>query len=462
MQKIDPLAIILEAREQRALQKVQLAHKGYPCVSLSLNVPGFPKSNAIVQTFFRQILDELSYFLKAHLIEILDNEGIVVNDAAGDYYLAPIATGSLGISTVKQICEQFEECHPLGRFIDVDLNDHQGNAVSSGKSKLCFFCHKKPAVECRRQNTHNHTQLRSFMFPAMADYCRRQRERSLGMHLSSLGIRAILCEISLSPKPGLVDKFSDGSHSDMNYQTFLASSAAISGWFAELAEAGLSMNSDDHSKALPMIRNIGLRMETAMFDSTRNINTQKGIIFLMGISLFACGMIYRQSDYFNVELFRMTIRNFCRGLVGKELQLNGHSEMSHGEEVFQKYGFGGARGEAESGFPTVFEHGLPQLSLSSVPDDEALSKCLLAIASHNNDTNILYRRGPDVLAKFQKLCLYALENFNETNFTAVAEFCKSENISPGGSADLLAVTIFVKSVIDADPGKKILPLIVEK
>ncbi|MCL4483914.1 MAG: triphosphoribosyl-dephospho-CoA synthase, partial [Bacteroidetes bacterium] len=181
-----------------------------------------------------------------------------------------------------------------------------------------------------------------------------------------------------------------------------------------------------------------------------NINTQKGIIFLMGLSLFACGKLYSQSDQFESEQFRSIIRDSCKNLVAKELNNNFLSGKSHGEAIFQKYGHSGARGEAESGFRTVFEFGLPQLSGLTVLNDDALIKCFLAIASNNNDTNILYRRGTEVLFAFQGLCKKAAENFNEANYAKVIEFCKNENISPGGSADLLAVSIFVWSVIDAD------------
>ena len=68
------------------------------------------------------------------------------------------------------------------------------------------------------------------MFSKMAGYCRQQRESEIIKQIASLGLKALLYEISLSPKPGLVDKFSNGSHDDMNYQTFVDSSATISGW----------------------------------------------------------------------------------------------------------------------------------------------------------------------------------------------------------------------------------------
>ena len=462
MPKTDPLPSILAAREQRVLLKKSLLLKGYPCVSLSLNVPGFPKSNPTVKAFFNLCLMDMKYFLKARLIEILDNDAIVITDDAGDYFLASCSSGTLGLPDVKQIFEDFEEGHALGRFIDVDLNDFQGETISSGKSKPCFFCHKKPAIECRRQNTHNHAQLRSFMFAGMTEYYNHQREAAISRFLASLALKAVLYEISLSPKPGLVDKFSNGSHSDMSYQTFLASSSAISGWFAEMVLAGLGFRGSDLTAALPVIRNIGLRMESAMYHSTQHINTQKGIIFLMGLSLFACGKLYSRGDDFDELQFRVIIRDICQDLVRKELGMNSRADKSHGEEVFGQYGFSGARGEAESGFRTVFEFGLPQLNAAADVDDDALFRCFLAMAANNDDTNILYRQGLEVLTKFKDLCTVALDNYNPMNYSIVADYCKSENISPGGSADLLAVAFFIWSVIHAEPGNEILPLIAQQ
>jgi len=359
----------------------------------------------------------------------------------------------LSLPEIKQICEDFEENHPLGRFIDVDLNDQQGSSISSGKSKLCFFCKEKPAIECRRNNAHDFEELRSFMFSEMAKYCRKQREELIAKKLSSMAQQAILAEISLTPKPGLVDQLSSGSHSDMNYQTFVDSTEAISPWFGELVHEGFAFQDNDLTKVLPRLRNIGLQMEASMFEATGNVNTQKGVIFLMGLSLFACGRLFRQGDHFKMEEFRSIIKGICKDLVKNEMVNTAPSGKSHGEKIFLKYGFSGARGEAESGFATVFDFGLPQLIRNTQLSDEALIKCFLAIAANNNDTNILYRSNPEVLRAFRNLCKIALDDFNTANYNAVIDVCKQENISPGGSADLLAVTIFVWSVIQADDQK---------
>jgi holo-ACP synthase/triphosphoribosyl-dephospho-CoA synthase len=248
----------------------------------------------------------------------------------------------------------------------------------------------------------------------------------------------------------------------MGFLTFIDSTAALSPWFEALVRLGFSFQEPDLTKALPAIREIGLRMETEMFEATGNINTQKGIIFLMGLSLFACGKIFSQGDHFDRKEFQSLVREICKDIVLHELSNISQNSLSHGEMIFLKHGYSGARGEAESGFQTVFESGLPWLEGVEFPDDKAMTRCLLSVAAINNDSNILYRRGPEVLSVFQKLCHQAAVDFNEANYEAVAEFCRIENISPGGSADLLAISIFVWSVQHADPCATIPPMIPQK
>lgn len=425
------------------MYKKIIAGKNLPCLSFSLNIPGYPKSNSTVKDFFKFCLTDLKRHLKSHTIEISMADAVEICDAAGDFFLAPFGKSHLNILEVKEIFEEFEERHPLGRFLDVDLNDEQGHTVSSGKSKMCFYCKIQPAIECRRSNAHDPEQVRAYMFGEMAEFYRMHKEMQISKKLTTLAIRAILLEISLTPKPGLVDKFSSGSHSDMDYQTFINSSAAISVWFEELVRAGLNFQQDDLSKALPVIRKIGLKMEEAMFQETGNVNTQKGIIFLLGLSLFATGKLYKEGSLLDVEKFRSVVKNICKDLVANELGRGGTNQGSHGETVFSKYGCSGARGEAESGFETVFEKGLPMLSGLEELNDQSLINCFLSIASSNTDTNIIYRCGPGVLSSFQQLCQNALKNFTSENYDAVLDFCRTRNISPGGSADLLAVSIFL-------------------
>ncbi len=404
-----------------------------------------------MRAFFYSCLSDLKLHLKSLRIDIQENEAIEICDAAGDFYLVPFLIADLGLKEIKQICEDFEGNHLLGRFVDVDLNDEKGNTVSSGKSKLCFFCRERPAIECRRENIHNVEELRLFMFSEMAVFLGKQRREQIIKELASLAKQAIFHEISLTPKPGLVDRLSSGSHSDMNYQMFVDSTEAISSGFGKLVREGFVFQDDDLTKALPRLRNIGLQMEFAMFEATGNVNTQKGIIFLMGISLFACGKLFSKKEHFQIDEFQSIIKEICKDLVRNEM--GNPSGKSHGEKVFLKYGFSGARGEAESGFATVFNFGLPEIIHIKQINDKSMIKCLLTIAANNNDTNILFRSNPEVLNRFKTLCRIALDDFDPANYDALIDVCKQENISPGGSADLLAVTTFVWLVIQADEQK---------
>ena len=426
--------------------KKNLANDGFASVSLTLNVPGFPKNNKVVNAFFRLILTDLKFYLTARRIQIDYGKETIISVPAGDFFLAPVVENHLDLAGFKNICEEFEESHPLGRFIDVDLTDSDAKPVSSGKQKLCFYCGTKPAVECRRGNVHQTEELRLFMFSKMKGFCQERRQKMIAKKLSAQALNAMLTEISLTPKPGLVDRFNNGSHTDMDYLSFLGSSATISTWFEELAGAGFHFNKKQLEKALPVIREIGLRMEHAMFETTKGVNTQKGLIFLMGLSIFAFAMIFKKADRFDFEDFRSVVKSICKNLVGNELAINPDLAKSHGEQMFSKYRATGARGEAESGFQTIFDFGMTWLTAAPEITDEELQKCFLGIASHNVDTNMLYRGGQGVLSQFQELCKKTLHDFNPENYSALIDFCKNKNVSPGGSADLLAVAIFIHQV----------------
>ncbi len=105
----------------------------------------------------------------------------------------------------------------------------------------------------------------------------------------------------------------------------------------------------------------------------------------------------------------------------------------------------GARGEAENGFPMVFDFGLPELQKFTGLNEQGLLRAFLAIAANNNDTNILYRSSMDVLNQFRELAQTALET---ENIDPLTNFCLKQGISPGGSADILAVSIYVYLLIE--------------
>jgi holo-ACP synthase / triphosphoribosyl-dephospho-CoA synthase len=433
---------ILSAREERSLLRKQANAEGKAAVSLNLNIPGIPKTDVFYTSFFDLCKDQLKNWLLANRIFIDEAKEITVNHAAGDFYIVPLQSAAVNIARLKQITEQFEQNHAFGRFIDVDVVDENGQLFSSGKSKLCFYCHSHSAFDCTRSKRHSVEELRNFQKKEILAFLKEERLKFLSGKICSMAIRSILYELSLSPKPGLVDKNGSGIHTDMDFKSFIDSTATISTYFAELFEKGAECNLQDLNTALPQIRNTGLRMEKEMFRQTNGTNTQKGIIFLMGISLFSTGYLLKKSNKFDQEEFVLTIKTLCNNLVENEFG-NKTFPPTHGELCFKKYHTGGIRYEAENGFPTIFEHSLPVLENENKTSDISLYKTLLSIMAVLTDTNILYRSDLQTLEQLQKMSKKALADYSMEAYLEIIDFCKLRKISPGGSADLLSITLFI-------------------
>ena len=447
-----PLKKIILARENRAAIRNKIADSGNISLSVSLNVPGFPKTSECYTNFFREIIHEIKCFLKARLVEL--KKELITADHAGDFFICSVTNANCSPEQLKQITESFEMNHPLGRFIDVDVFDKEGKPASSGKSKKCFYCGKYSAIECMRSKRHSLEEIRKFQEEKMMQYFSGKKKDNVCRELAALASRSILYEVALSPKPGLVDYYNSGVHNDMDYFTFLNSSAAISQYFNQLAQAGYVFTGD-FSGALPLIRETGLQMEKDMFASTNNVNTQKGIIFLMGVALFTTANIISNTNSFDIEKFKEVSTNIGKTLLA-ELE-NNSAEKTHGRVCYEKYGKeigGGARYEVASGFSTAINSGFNLLidaDLGKLGYEELqslLMNVLLSIMANNSDTNILYRSDLQTLNDLKNKAAEALKS-NETKeqkSQSLIDFCKEKKISPGGSADLLAVSLFLHFV----------------
>lgn len=444
---------VLQAREDRAEKRQALVKQGLASLSLSLNIPGYPKSTAVTEQAFSAILSDLKLCLKANRIVVSEDKAETFTDEAGQLYLIPLEPQSLSLREIKDCTEQFEIHHGLGRIIDVDVFNAEALPVSSGKKKACVICGHKAAVQCMRDQTHEYDELRAFIFKMMDDYQSKQRLDFLTHKLSEIASQSLLYEVSLTPKPGLVDFNNSGSHQDMNYYSFLNSISALSPYWQAFAEAGYQFASD-LCHVLPEVRQIGLKMERAMFEASQNVNTQKGLIFLLGLSIFTIAYLDQQKQDFVEADFIQTLKAICNNIVEKELvkeQMTPAGKMStHGETTFEKYGMQGAgvRYEAQNGLPIVFQQGLPflekHLKALSVIDreafDDVLRSTLLKIMSQLNDSNVLYRKGPEVATQLKDLSELAFED--QKHYKNLNEFCLKEHISPGGSADILALSLF--------------------
>jgi len=269
-------------------------------------------------------------------------------------------------------------------------------------------------------------------------------------HIRRALLSGMLLEASCHPSPGLVSPFSMGSHTDMNYHSFILSTAAIAPLLETCVRAGYDWNGSDD--LLPLLRPAGLSAEKAMVEATGGVNTQKGIIFLTGIVAASAGWISRQQGHLEAEKVCEGVAAIGAGLIQRELQNRTSSPskaMTQGEHWYHMAGITGIRGEVENGLPSVLHTGLPVFSetLRDHSLNTAMVQALLHLMTIVEDTTVLARAGMEgyEFVKESARRVISLGGFHtDVGREALAEMEKAfiqRRISPGGSADLLAITI---------------------
>lgn len=267
-------------------------------------------------------------------------------------------------------------------------------------------------------------------------------------HYSQLAWQAMLAEVNLTPKPGLVDKYNTGAHKDMALTDFHLSANAIAKFFPLFLQAGHQYCQLPISQLLGQIRGIGIDCEKAMFHATQGVNTHKGSIFSLGLVLTAIGRLLGLQQRITPNAISQVVSNMCQGLTTELQQPAEHPTA--GQRLFQEYGFTGARGEAEHGYQLVITHALPHY-LKQLADgkqaDIALLDTLILLMSLNDDTNVANRGGIEGLCWIKQQANRLLHQglHDEKDLNKVQQFdhqCIEKNLSPGGSADLLILTWF--------------------
>ena len=428
------LSQMLAARDRRVeRQGALLAQYRLPLVSFTLNIAGPVKNGPEIRRLFALgrglLLDELRR-VKAPLVhreetdEDTGCEGLYVVD------MDPAA--------LKVLCCDLEEGTEAGRLFDLDVLCPDGRKLDRPRPRRCLICGNE-AKECARSRTHSVPELQAKtreIIRAALDHADTERA-------ASLAVRALLYEVSVTPKPGLVDRLNSGSHRDMDTYTFLASAAALWPYFAECVTIGRESKDAAAPVTFAALRFPGKLAEGRMRRATGGINTHKGAIFTFGLVCGALGRLdverWAEPAAVLAEVAAMT-----KG-VEHELQTNEERTPTAGERFYREYGVTGVRGQAAMGFPSVLHDDLPVLEAGLAAgrsEDEAGAAVLLAILAHTPDTNML-SRGGFALAEEKRAALRALLQADPypdfETLEALDREYRAENLSPGGSADLLAL-----------------------
>lgn len=271
--------------------------------------------------------------------------------------------------------------------------------------------------------------------------------------VAHLATRALKAELNTTPKPGLVDSHDSGAHRDMDHALMMCSIRAMHPYFVQLATLGYD------STQLPAhndIVSIGLEAEKAMFKSTGGVNTYKGALFSMGLALTAATYIIGRGKVATTTHGKEYVPGDLLSAIIIQLA-NGFPDTSgtHGSRAKQLAQSGcslkSALDNAREGYSQLFGEWLPFYETRIKGDDSYVKhKTLLRIMCDLDDTNIVYRTDYATMQQVKTQARHLLEDFSEAGIEDMNRDFVGRNISPGGSADMLALVVFLFGITRKD------------
>lgn len=431
---------MLEARERRCMRQQELLRQyAKPLVCLTMNIAGPVKDSPLIRRSFDQGVELLHRQLlrmrirplhEAFVREVTGCEAYMVLD------LDPLA--------VKRMTTAIEDGSPLGRLFDMDVLRPDGCKVEREElglpGRTCLIC-GGPAKVCSSRRVHPVAELQQ----KTRDIMKQAMDELDAKTCAQQAVRALLYEVSTTPKPGLVDRRNSGSHRDMDSFTFMSSAASLWPYFFACTRTGQQTASQSADKTFAALRPLGCQAEGDMLAATHGVNTHKGAIFTLGILCAALGRLDR-TLWSSPERILQEAAAMTAGLTASDFAgLTQENAKTAGQRLYLEYGITGVRGQVEAGLPAVRDFGLPVLErgLQQGYDlNRAGCAALLAILANSTDTNMISRSDrttQQAVAQELRALLKQTPYPDEDTLQALDDRFITANLSPGGSADLLAV-----------------------
>lgn len=270
--------------------------------------------------------------------------------------------------------------------------------------------------------------------------------------IARLATQALQAELDTTPKPGLVDKDNNGAHRDMDYALMQRSIDTLHPYFVKLALLGCADTLPTHTS----IRDIGIEAEKAMLSATNGVNTHKGALFSMGLAVVAAAHEERKIAANEEQILKernggedvlVSLQTTIKTLAASFPDTNGtHGSkaklLSKGATAIK-----GALDNAREGYEMLFAEWLPfYIERRKERDAHTLHKTLLRIMCDLDDTNVIYRTDLATAEEVKQEARALLDNFSKAALKDMDRHYTTRNISPGGAADMLSLTIFIGSI----------------
>ena len=415
---------ILEARERRAaLQRSTLSTYGGPLLCFTMNLAGPVK---------RSPLSDFAFLAGERMIQAQPfpvRQCIRLRQPTG---MESIYALEADPQALKAAAMAMEESLPVGRLFDMDVIGLDGMKLPRPQPRPCLVC-GGAAAPCARSRAHGLGAVRAATASLLAADALGEAARD-----------ALLEEARLTPKPGLIDLANNGAHKDMDLESFCRSAQALAPYFRQAVRIGLSHSAS--GPAMEALRPAGIAAEAAMLAATGGANTHKGLIYALGLLLCAMGQTLSGGG----ENYINHARQLANTGLPAELHRAKTAPSTHGERIYASRGVLGARGEAAAGFPHAVQ-ALEALRRYRRGASETQARLLALVTSmaQLTDTNLLHRGGEAGLHLVQREARRILElplNRLEEALQALDRLCIERNLSPGGSADMLALALFLDRV----------------
>ncbi len=270
--------------------------------------------------------------------------------------------------------------------------------------------------------------------------------------IAHLATQALQAELDTTPKPGLVDKDNNGAHRDMDYALMQRSIDTLHPYFVKLALLGCTDALPTHTS----IRDIGIEAEKAMLSATNGVNTHKGALFSMGLAVVAAAHEERKIAANEEQILKernggedvlVSLQTTIKALAASFPDTSGtHGSkaklLSKGTTAIK-----GALDNAREGYEMLFAEWLPfYIERRKERDAHTLHKTLLRIMCDLDDTNVIYRTDLATAEEVKQEARALLDNFSKAALRDMDRHYTTRNISPGGAADMLSLTVFIGSI----------------
>ena len=437
---------MLGAREARAMRQQQLLEEyQLPVISFCLNIAGPVKNSPVLRRVFREGLERLACALLPARPDSVHREE--VDEPTGCEALWVVRGDG---RAVKELCVELEDRDALGRLFDLDVLDPvsgKWDRTQLGQPpRKCLVCGKE-GKGCASRRLHTVEELQGATQVILEDYFGKKDQQALG----ALAAKALLYEVCTTPKPGLVDRKNNGSHRDMDVFTFLDSTAALLPYFEEAVRLGMETRDLPPQETFRRLRQAGAAGERAMFRATGGVNTHKGAVFTLGTVCAAAGRLWTAEGFSkDLDAALALCGEMSAQAVQKDFEaIRRKGAHTTGQRLYLEHGLEGIRGELSRGLPAVAQIGLPTLRRRLEAGDsleQAGVQVLLALMAQVVDTNLIARGG----LEGQQWAMEQTKNLPQGRAATRQETEELDralierNLSPGGCADLLAITYFLE------------------